>query len=132
MAFSSTCSSDQEHLALKSLVHRFCIKRSQVSELFDKIHVPARILLDVLFRVFRFSKASFNVMTPSFTHFKTLLPSWQREVQNIAMAIIFVISHMKLNIKTEMLCQNKGVTILTLLRNFKIIAVSYLHAFDKK
>ena len=116
MAFSSTCSSDQELLALKSLAHRFCIKRSQVSEFFDKIHVPARILLDVLFRVFRFSKASFNAVTPSFIHSKTLLQSWQRGVQNIAMAIIFVISHTKLNINTEILCQNKGVTILTLLR----------------
>lgn len=125
MAFSSTCSLDQELLPLKSLVHRFCIKRSQVSEFFDKINVPVRILLDVLFCVFRFSKVSFNAVTPSFIHFKTLLPTWQPEVQNIAMAIIFVISHMKLNINTEILCQNKGVTILTLLRKLKNIALSY-------
>ena len=37
------------------------------SEFFDKI--PVRILLDVLFRVFRFSKASFCALTSSFTAF---------------------------------------------------------------
>ena len=125
MDFSSTCSSDRELLALKSLGHRFCIKRSQVSEFFDKIHVPAGILFDVVFHVFRFSKVYFMThMTHSFVHYKTLLPSWQREVQNIAMAIIFVISHMKLNINAKILCQNKEVIILTLLRKLKNIALS--------
>ena len=37
------------------------------SEFFDKI--PVRILLDGLFRVFRFSKASFCALTSSFTAF---------------------------------------------------------------
>ena len=37
------------------------------SEFFDNI--PLRILLDVLFRVFRFSKASFCALTSSFTAF---------------------------------------------------------------
>ena len=37
------------------------------SEFFDKI--PVRILLDVLFRVFRFSKASFSALTSSFMTF---------------------------------------------------------------
>ena len=37
------------------------------SEFFDKI--PVRILLDVLFRVFRFSKASFCALTSSFMTF---------------------------------------------------------------
>ena len=122
MDFSSTCSSDRELLELKSLGHRFCVKRSQVSEFFDKIHVPAGILLGTVFHVFRFSKVYF--MTHSFVHYKTLLPSWQRKVQNIAMAIIFVISHMKLNINAKILCQNKEVIILTLLRKMKNIALS--------
>ena len=37
------------------------------SEFFDKI--PVGILLDVLFRVFRFSKASFCALTSSFMTF---------------------------------------------------------------
>ena len=37
------------------------------SEFFDKI--PIRILLDVLFRVFRFSKASFFALASSFMTF---------------------------------------------------------------
>ena len=37
------------------------------SGFFDKI--PVRILLDVLFRVFRFSKASFCALTSSFMTF---------------------------------------------------------------
>ena len=37
------------------------------SAFFDKI--PVRILLDVLFRVFRFSKASFYALTSSFMTF---------------------------------------------------------------
>ena len=36
-------------------------------EFFDKI--PVRILLDVLFRVFRLSKASFDALTSSFITF---------------------------------------------------------------
>ena len=53
-----TCVSYQELHALKSLKHKFNFGlSSQFSELFDKI--PVRILLDVLFHFFRFSKASF-------------------------------------------------------------------------
>ena len=40
---------------------------SKFSECFDKI--PLRILHDVLFRVFRFSKASFNALTSQFIEF---------------------------------------------------------------
>ena len=43
------------------------------SEFFDKI--PVRILLDVLFRVFRFSKASFYALASSFMTYGRL--SWQ-------------------------------------------------------
>ena len=54
---------DQELHSLKS----FELKFGLGSEFFDKI--PVRILLDVLFRVFRFSKASFNALTSSFITF---------------------------------------------------------------
>ena len=54
-------------LALKSLELTF---GSVSSEFFDKI--PVRILLDVLSRVFRFSKASFNALTSLFIS----SPSW--------------------------------------------------------
>ena len=43
------------------------------SEFFDKI--PVRILLDVLFRVFRFSKASFYALASSFMTYGRL--PWQ-------------------------------------------------------
>ena len=49
------------------------------SEFFDKI--PVRILLDVLFRVFRFS-------CPHIFILKTSLPSWHWEVRKVAMAIL--------------------------------------------
>ena len=52
--------------ALKSLEFKYGLS-SEFSEFFDKI--PVRILLDVLFRVFRFSEASFNALTSS-------TPSW--------------------------------------------------------
>ena len=45
---------DRELPSLECLELKFGLS----SEYFDKI--PVRILLDVLFRVFRFSKASFN------------------------------------------------------------------------
>ena len=45
---------DRELPSLERLELRFGLS----SEFFDKI--PVRILVDVLFRVFRFSKASFN------------------------------------------------------------------------
>ena len=52
------------------IVHRTSLNfefSSQFSELFDKI--PNRIILDVLFSMFRFSRASYNALTSSFTAF---------------------------------------------------------------
>ena len=54
----------------RELLHsleRLELKFELSSEFFDK--VPVRILLDVLFRVFRFSKASFYALASSFTTF---------------------------------------------------------------
>ena len=51
----------------RELLHsleRLELKFGLSSEFFDKI--PVRILLDILFRVFRFSKASFCAPTSSF------------------------------------------------------------------
>ena len=52
--------------ALKSLELKFGLT-SEFSDFFDKI--PVRILLDVLFHGFRFSKASLDALTSSFTKF---------------------------------------------------------------
>ena len=54
---------DREPNSLERLELKFGLS----SEFFDKI--PVRILLDVLFRVFRFSKASFYALTSSFMTF---------------------------------------------------------------
>ena len=54
---------DREFHSLKRLELKFGLS----SEYFDKI--PVRILLDVLFRVFRFSKASLYALASSFTTF---------------------------------------------------------------
>ena len=54
---------DRELHSLERLELKFGLS----SEFFDKILV--RILLDVLFRVVRFSKASFCALTSSFTAF---------------------------------------------------------------
>ena len=54
----------------RELLHsleRLELKFGLSSEFFDKI--PVRIILDVLFRVFRFSKASFSALTSSFITF---------------------------------------------------------------
>ena len=51
---------DRELQSLTRLEPKFGLS----SEFFDKI--PVRILLDVLFGVFRFSKASFSALTSSF------------------------------------------------------------------
>ena len=54
----------------RELLHsleRLELKFGLSSEFFDKI--PVRILLDVLFRVFRFSKASFYALASSFMIF---------------------------------------------------------------
>ena len=53
-------------LELKGLELKFTLG-SEFSEFFDKI--PVRILFDVLFCVFRFSKASSNALTTSFLKF---------------------------------------------------------------
>ena len=56
----------------RELLHsleRLELKFGLSSAFFDKIRV--RILLDVLFRVFRFSKASFCALTSSFMTFQT-------------------------------------------------------------
>ena len=57
---------DRELHALKTLSLNFALS-SDLSEFFDKI--PDTILFDVLFRVFRFSKASFCALTSSFMTF---------------------------------------------------------------
>ena len=54
---------DRELHSLKRLELKFVLS----SEFFDKM--PVRILLDVLFRVFRFSKASFYALASSFMTF---------------------------------------------------------------
>ena len=54
----------------RELLHsleRLGLKFGSSSEFFDKI--PVRIVLDVLFRVFRFSKASFCALTSSYMTF---------------------------------------------------------------
>ena len=58
---------DRELHCLKRLELKFGIS----SEFFDKI--PVRILFDVLFRVFRCSKASFYALTSSFTAFSNFV-----------------------------------------------------------
>ena len=58
---------DQELSELHSL-ERLELKFGLSSEFFNKI--PVRILLDVLFRVFRFSKASFYALVSSFIDLK--------------------------------------------------------------
>ena len=58
---------DRELHSLKRLELKFGLS----SEFFDKI--PVRILLDVLFCVFRFSKASFYALASSFMTFKKLI-----------------------------------------------------------
>ena len=60
---------DRELHSLKCLDLKFGVS-SEFSKFFDKI--PVRILLDVLFRVVRFSKASFCALTSSFTAFLKL------------------------------------------------------------
>ena len=60
---------DRKLHSLKCLDLKFGLG-SEFSNFFDKI--PVRILLDVVFRVFRFSKASFCALTSSFTAFLKL------------------------------------------------------------
>ena len=60
---------DRELHSLKCLDLKFGLS-SEFSKFFDKI--PVRILLDVFFRVFMFSKASFCALTSSSTAFLKL------------------------------------------------------------
>ena len=55
------------HRELLHSLERLELKFGLSSEFFEKI--PVRILLDVLFRVLRFSKASFYALTSSFMTF---------------------------------------------------------------
>ena len=77
---------DRIYRELLHSLERLELKFGLSSEFFDKI--PVRILLDVLFRVFRFSKASFSALTSSGCHGN------------------FVISHVKLQINAEISRQN--------------------------
>ena len=70
------------------------------SEFFDKI--PVRILLDVLFRVFRFSKASFYALTSLFMTFVAILTL--RRAAGCHGNL--VISNVKLQINAEISRQN--------------------------
>ena len=56
---------DRINQELLHSLKRLELKFGLSSEFFDKI--PVIILFDVLFRVFRFSKASFCALTSSFT-----------------------------------------------------------------
>ena len=61
-------------------------------------YISDRIVLDVLFRVFRFSKASLNALPWHLhsQHFEFYTPSWHWEVRNVAINGNFVISQVKL------------------------------------
>ena len=109
---------DRELPSLERLELKFGLS----SEFFNKI--PVRILLDVLFRAFRYFKASFHVLASSFMTFSTGAPN-DRFLGNICLepsvlnfvAILtlrrtegchgnFVISHVKLQIIAEISRQN--------------------------
>ena len=72
----------EELHAMNMLEVKFWLISSEFSEFFNNI--PYRILLDVLFCVFRFSKASFNAM--SYLHFAAILALISR--RKVAMAIL--------------------------------------------
>ena len=84
-------------------LERLELKFGLSSELFDKI--PVRILLDVLFRVFRFSKASFYALASSFMTFENFVAILTlRRTEGCHGN--FVISHVKLQIIAEISRQN--------------------------
>ena len=89
---------DQE---LLHCFERLELKFGLSSEFFDKI--PVRILLDVLFRVFRFSKASFCALTSSFMTFENFVTILKRTEGCHGN---FVISHVKLQSNAEISRQN--------------------------
>ena len=93
---------DRELHSLERLEFKFGLS----SEFFDKI--PDRILLDVLFHVFRFCKASFYALASSFMTFKNFVAILtMRGTEGCHRN--FVISHVKLQIIAEISRQNKGV-----------------------
>ena len=69
--------------AMNMLELKFFVLSSEFSEFFNNI--PDRILLDVLFCVFRFSKAAFNAM--SYIHFAAILALIR--TRKVAMAILY-------------------------------------------
>ena len=90
----------------RELLHsleRLELKFGSSSEFFDKI--PVRILLNVLFRVFRFSKASVCALTSSFMTFKNFVAILTlRRTEGYHGN--FVISHVNLQINVEISRQN--------------------------
>ena len=91
---------DRELLhSLESLELKFGLS----SEFFAKI--PVRILLNVLFRVFRFSKASFCALTSSFITVKNFVAILTLR-RTKGCHGNFVISHVKLQINAEISRQN--------------------------
>ena len=68
-------------------------------------NIPLRILLDVLFRVFRFSKASFYALTSSFMTFQNFVAILKRR-RTAGCHGNSVISHVKLQINAEIWRQN--------------------------
>ena len=82
---------DREPHSLERLQLKFGLS----SDLF--YNIPVRILLDVLFRVFRFSKASFYALASSFMTFKNFVAILTlRRTEGCHGN--FVISHVKLQI----------------------------------
>ena len=73
---------NEELHAMNMLELKFFGLNSEFSEFFNNI--PDRILLDVLFCVFRFSKASFNAMP--YLHFAAILALIR--TRKVAMAIL--------------------------------------------
>ena len=87
---------------LQSL-ERLELKFGVNSDFFDKI--PVRILLDVLFCVFRFSKASFYALASSFMTFENFVATLTlRRTEGCHGN--FVISRVKLQIITEISRKN--------------------------
>ena len=93
---------DRELHSLERLELKFGLS----SEFFNKI--PVRILLDVLFRVFRFFKASFYALASSFMTFWNFVAILTLRCMESCHGN-FVISHVKLQIITKILHQNYGV-----------------------
>ena len=96
---------DRELHSLKCLDLKFGLS-SEFSKFSNKI--PVRILLNALFCVFRFSKASFCALTSSFTAFKNSVAILTLR-RTEGCHVNFLISHAKLQINAEISRQNYGV-----------------------